>query len=95
MTPAVRRLLREHDLEATQIAGTGGGGRITREDVLAYVEAVRTGAPPSRPPTLRAAAPASAAPTPRVAGRRRPAGRDGARRHRSPSRPARTRSSSR
>ena len=34
MTPAVRRLLREHDLTAAQIAGTGGGGRITREDVL-------------------------------------------------------------
>ncbi len=45
MTPAVRRLLREHGLEASQIAGTGGGGRITREDVLNYVEAQRTGQP--------------------------------------------------
>ncbi|HEY5629799.1 MAG TPA: dihydrolipoamide acetyltransferase family protein [Candidatus Limnocylindrales bacterium] len=44
MTPAVRRLLREHGLEASQIVGTGGGGRITREDVLARVEAIRTGA---------------------------------------------------
>src|SRR6266536_6708402 len=34
MTPAVRRLLREHGLTAAQIVGTGGGGRITREDVL-------------------------------------------------------------
>ena len=33
MTPAVRRLLREHGLTADQIVGTGGGGRITREDV--------------------------------------------------------------
>ena len=48
MTPAVRRLLREHGLEAAQVAGTGGGGRITREDVLAYVEAARTGAAPPR-----------------------------------------------
>ena len=39
MTPAVRRLLREHGLEASQVAGTGGGGRITREDVIAVVEA--------------------------------------------------------
>ena len=43
MTPAVRRLLREHGLEASQIAGTGGGGRITREDVLKVVETIRTG----------------------------------------------------
>ena len=45
MTPAVRRLLREHDLAAAQIVGTGGGGRITREDVLKVVEAIRTGRP--------------------------------------------------
>jgi 2-oxoisovalerate dehydrogenase E2 component (dihydrolipoyl transacylase) len=57
MTPAVRRLLREHGLEASQIAGTGGGGRITREDVLAYVEAVRTGQTPAAPATAQAPAP--------------------------------------
>jgi len=45
MTPAVRRLLREHGLTAAQIVGTGGGGRITREDVTNYVEAQRTGQP--------------------------------------------------
>jgi pyruvate/2-oxoglutarate dehydrogenase complex dihydrolipoamide acyltransferase (E2) component len=45
MTPAVRRLLREHGLEASQIAGTGGGGRISREDVVNYVETQRTGQP--------------------------------------------------
>jgi pyruvate/2-oxoglutarate dehydrogenase complex dihydrolipoamide acyltransferase (E2) component len=72
MTPAVRRLLREHGLNATQIVGTGGGGRITREDVTNYVESQRTGqpvggqavataAPAAAPP---AAAPAPAAPAP-------------------------------
>ena len=45
MTPAVRRLLREHDLSPAQIHGTGGGGRITREDVLQVVESIRTGTP--------------------------------------------------
>ena len=45
MTPAVRRLLREHDLSPAQIHGTGGGGRITREDVLQVVELIRTGTP--------------------------------------------------
>jgi 2-oxoisovalerate dehydrogenase E2 component (dihydrolipoyl transacylase) len=55
MTPAVRRLLREHGLSASQITGTGHGGRITRDDVLAFVEAQRTGVAP-------AAAPAPAVP---------------------------------
>jgi 2-oxoisovalerate dehydrogenase E2 component (dihydrolipoyl transacylase) len=45
MTPAVRRLLREHGLTAAQIVGTGGGGRITRDDVTNYVESQRTGQP--------------------------------------------------
>jgi 2-oxoisovalerate dehydrogenase E2 component (dihydrolipoyl transacylase) len=49
MTPAVRRLLREHALRPEQIVGTGGGGRITRDDVLAVVEAIRTGVTPPVP----------------------------------------------
>jgi 2-oxoisovalerate dehydrogenase E2 component (dihydrolipoyl transacylase) len=60
MTPAVRRLLREHGLSAEQVPGTGGGGRITREDVLLVVEAIRTGAPVAVAPG--AAAPATPAP---------------------------------
>ena len=68
MTPAVRRLLREHGLNAEQIQGTGGGGRITRDDVLAVVEAIRTGAQPApatpaAAPSGPAAAPAASAPT--------------------------------
>ena len=43
MTPAVRRLLREHELTAAQIVGTGGGGRITREDVLKVVGSIGIG----------------------------------------------------
>jgi pyruvate/2-oxoglutarate dehydrogenase complex dihydrolipoamide acyltransferase (E2) component len=58
MTPAVRRLLREHGLEASQLVGTGGGGRITREDVLARVEAIRTGEAPA--PSSHDGAPAAA-----------------------------------
>jgi 2-oxoisovalerate dehydrogenase E2 component (dihydrolipoyl transacylase) len=62
MTPAVRRLLREHDLSPAQIAGTGGGGRITRDDVLKVVEALRTGGAVPAPTTTGgngAAAPAA------------------------------------
>jgi 2-oxoisovalerate dehydrogenase E2 component (dihydrolipoyl transacylase) len=53
MTPAVRRLLREHGLSAEQIVGTGGGGRITRDDVLAVVETIRTGGQPPAPAAAR------------------------------------------
>ncbi len=56
MTPAVRRLLREHGLDASQVPGTGGGGRVTREDVLAVVEAMRTGTMPAAPATAPATA---------------------------------------
>ncbi len=62
MTPAVRRLLREHGLTATQIVGTGGGGRITREDVTNYVESQRTGQPVGGQSVAGAAAAVAAAP---------------------------------
>ena len=48
LSPAVRRLAREHNIDLSQVAGTGLGGRITREDVLRYVEsrdAVTSAAP--------------------------------------------------
>jgi 2-oxoglutarate dehydrogenase dihydrolipoamide succinyltransferase (E2 component) len=65
MTPAVRRLAREHGVDLAQIRGTGHGGRITREDVLSYV-AVAGSRPAAAAPTpapAPAAAP-SAAPAP-------------------------------
>ncbi len=65
MTPAVRRLLREHALRPDQIVGTGDGGRITRDDVLAVVESIRTGGTPPVPvmaPGNGATAPAAPAP---------------------------------
>jgi pyruvate/2-oxoglutarate dehydrogenase complex dihydrolipoamide acyltransferase (E2) component len=64
MTPAVRRLLREHGLTAAMIAGTGGGGRITREDVSDYVESQRTGRPVGRQDASAAPAPAAPAGVP-------------------------------
>ncbi len=92
MTPAVRRLLREHGLSAAQVRGTGGGGRITRDDVLAVVEAIRTGS------TGTDVASAAAGGTPPAPGPRpypgpAPRPRPGARS--SSSRPARTKSSCR
>ena len=39
--PAVRRLLREHDLSPGEITGSGRGGQITKGDVLEHLEARR------------------------------------------------------
>ena len=62
MTPAVRRLLREHGLQAAMVVGTGGGGRITREDVTDYVESQRTGKPVGKQDAAGGAAALSASP---------------------------------
>ena len=37
LTPAVRRLVREHNVDVAQIRGSGAAGRVTRDDVLAFV----------------------------------------------------------
>ena len=37
-SPAVRRLLEEHDLEATMVPGTGKDGRITKADVMSFLK---------------------------------------------------------
>jgi 2-oxoisovalerate dehydrogenase E2 component (dihydrolipoyl transacylase) len=37
-SPLARRLAREHDIDLNAIAGTGTGGRVRKEDILAYVE---------------------------------------------------------
>ena len=53
LSPIVRRLAREHGVDPTVIAGTGAGGRVTKENILAYVAArgadgapAAVGAPP-------------------------------------------------
>jgi len=38
MTPAVRRLVREHDIDVAQLTGSGSGGRVTRDDVLSFID---------------------------------------------------------
>ncbi len=46
-SPSVRRYAREVDIDLAQVAGTGSGGRITREDVKATVSTQRTIEPPA------------------------------------------------
>ena len=38
LSPSVRRLLDEHDLDATVVIGSGKEGRITKSDVMAYLK---------------------------------------------------------
>lgn len=40
-SPVVRRMMAEHDLQLGQIQGSGKDGRITKEDVLSYIESNR------------------------------------------------------
>src|SRR4051794_19886078 len=56
LSPVVRRLIAEHKLDPSTIKGTGAGGRITRNDVQAVIEA--TGG--ARPGPAAASAPAAA-----------------------------------
>jgi len=57
LSPAVRRLAEEHGIDPGRIAGSGQNGRVTRDDVLAFLE---RGAPEPAP----AQEPAEAAPQP-------------------------------
>ena len=42
-SPAVRRLLEEHDLDATMVTGTGKDGRVTKADVLSFLKSDDSG----------------------------------------------------
>ncbi len=44
VSPAVRKLLKEHSLDVSRIRGSGMGGRVTREDVLNHIEGSRVAA---------------------------------------------------
>jgi 2-oxoglutarate dehydrogenase E2 component (dihydrolipoamide succinyltransferase) len=46
LSPVVRKLIAEHDLDPGQIEGTGQGGRITRADVLSIIDTGKSKAPP-------------------------------------------------
>ncbi|MFA5958893.1 MAG: 2-oxoglutarate dehydrogenase complex dihydrolipoyllysine-residue succinyltransferase [Tatlockia sp.] len=56
-SPAVRRMLAEHDLQTSQITGSGKDGRITKEDVLSFIESNREKAAKPAAQRQEAAAP--------------------------------------
>jgi 2-oxoglutarate dehydrogenase E2 component (dihydrolipoamide succinyltransferase) len=66
-SPLVRKIAREHGIELSQVSGTGLGGRITKQDILSFIEgqsAVPAAAPaPTPAPAKPAPAPVAAATT--------------------------------
>jgi 2-oxoglutarate dehydrogenase E2 component (dihydrolipoamide succinyltransferase) len=74
LSPSVRRLVAEQGVDVARVAGTGPGGRVTKGDVLSFLESPSPEAPqPPRTPVSRPGGPPSASgapivPAPRDAG---------------------------
>jgi 2-oxoglutarate dehydrogenase complex dihydrolipoamide succinyltransferase (E2) component len=65
ISPLARRLAREHDLDLRAISGTGTGGRVRKEDILAYLsQRENTSVTPAAPALPFTGAPTPLAPTP-------------------------------
>jgi len=60
--PVVKRMAEEHGIDLASVPGSGPGGRITRDDLVAFLAQQRSGAPaaPAAPAAQPAAAPAPA-----------------------------------
>ncbi len=56
LSPAVRRLLAEHNLQPADVKGTGVGGRITREDIDAHLAAAKAAPVAASAPAVEAPA---------------------------------------
>src|SRR6202035_2390188 len=46
-SPLVRKIAREHDINLSQVSGTGMGGRITKQDIMAFLEKPQTASAPA------------------------------------------------
>lgn len=70
VTPLVRKLAAENDVDLSSVKGTGVGGRIRKQDVLAAAEAAKAPAPAEKPAAAEPAAAQSkspASPSPELA----------------------------
>jgi pyruvate dehydrogenase E2 component (dihydrolipoamide acetyltransferase) len=66
-SPLVRRMARENDVDLSQVPGTGAGGRVSKQDILAAIDGGGTPGPTSAPsarpaPPSAGGAPAASAP---------------------------------
>ena len=71
-SPLVRKIARENNVELSQVTGTGLGGRITKQDIMAFIEKGPTAAPEIAPVAqadgaAQTARPSATAPAPRPA----------------------------
>jgi 2-oxoglutarate dehydrogenase E2 component (dihydrolipoamide succinyltransferase) len=62
VTPLVRKLASDHGIDLAEVEGTGIGGRIRKQDVLAAAEARTQAEAPAEEPAEQSAGPAQAAP---------------------------------
>ena len=60
-SPLVRKIAREHDINLSQVTGTGLGGRITKQDIMAFLEKPQT----ARVPASASSSAPAPAPSPR------------------------------
>jgi pyruvate dehydrogenase E2 component (dihydrolipoamide acetyltransferase) len=69
LSPLVRKMARENNVDLSKVTGTGAGGRITKDDVEKHIAAAAAPAPvaaaPVAPPPAAPKPPAPAPPTPR------------------------------
>jgi pyruvate dehydrogenase E2 component (dihydrolipoamide acetyltransferase) len=78
VSPVVARIAAEHSVDVSSVPGTGRGGRVTKKDILQFVESGAAAAPPAEAPAPAAApepapAPAEAPPAPPPAAEPAPA----------------------
>ena len=70
VSPVVARIASEHGIDPNAVPGTGRGGRVTKQDILAFVEQ----GPPPAAPAAPQAAPAAAPAAPKAAAPAAPTG---------------------
>lgn len=62
VSPVVARIAAEHGVDPTTVNGTGAGGRVTKKDILAYIESGAAAAEATAPPQPPIEAPRAEAP---------------------------------
>jgi pyruvate dehydrogenase E2 component (dihydrolipoamide acetyltransferase) len=56
-SPLVRKIAQEHKVDLTQVQGTGLSGRVTKQDILGYIQLGKPSVPAAAPPSPAAAPP--------------------------------------